>query len=76
MNILIKQARVVDPSSSFNGQITDIFIENGIIQKIGKNLFAGHIGLSVKADKIIDIKGLHVSPGWMDVFANFADPGY
>ena len=76
MNILIKQARVVDPSSSFNGQITDIFIENGIIQKIGKNLPAGQAGLSVKADKIIDIKGLHVSPGWMDVFANFADPGY
>src|SRR5215510_13597660 len=69
MNLLIKQARIVDPSSPFNGQITDIFIENGTIQKIGK-------GLSVKADKIIDIKGLHVSPGWMDVFANFADPGY
>lgn len=69
MNILIKQAKVVDPNSPFNGQITDIFIENGIIKKIGKNL-------SVSADKNIDIKGLNVSPGWMDVFANFADPGY
>jgi dihydroorotase len=68
MNILIKQARVVDPSSPFNGQITDIFIDNGIIGKIGKSL-------SDKADKIIDVKGLHVSPGWMDVFANFGDPG-
>jgi len=26
MKLLIKQARVVDPSSPFNGQITDIFI--------------------------------------------------
>lgn len=69
MNILIKQVKVVDPSSPFNGQITDIFIENGNIKKIGKNL-------SVAADKIIDQKGLHVSPGWVDVFANFADPGY
>lgn len=68
MNILIKQARVVDPSSPFNGQIIDIFIANGIISKIGNNL-------PVKADKIIDIKGLHVSPGWMDVFSNFGDPG-
>jgi dihydroorotase len=68
MNILIKQARVVDPSSPFNGQITDIFIDNGIISKIGKNL-------PDKADKTIDIKGLYVSPGWMDVFANFGDPG-
>ena len=69
MTILIKQAIIVDPSSPFNGQSSDIFIENGIISKIGKNL-------SVKADKAIEIKGLHVSPGWVDVFANFADPGY
>jgi len=69
MTILIKQARIVDPSSPLNGQITDIFIENGIISKIGK-------GLSVSADKIIDIPGIHLSPGWMDVFSNFADPGY
>jgi dihydroorotase len=68
MKILIKQARVVDPSSPFNGQITDIYIDNGIISKIGKNVPA-------KADKIIDQTGVHVSPGWMDVFANFADPG-
>jgi dihydroorotase len=69
MKLLIKQARIVDPSSPFNGQITDIFIDNGIISKIGNNVPA-------KADKIIDIKGLHASPGWMDVFANFGDPGY
>lgn len=69
MTILIKQARVVDPSSSFNGQTHDIFIENGIIKKIGKNVPAN-------ADTVIDIKGLHVAPGWMDVFAHFADPGY
>jgi dihydroorotase len=68
MKILIKQARVVDPSSPFNGQITDIFIDNNIISKIGKKL-------SEKADKTIEINGLHVSPGWMDVFANFGDPG-
>ncbi|HWR32444.1 MAG TPA: dihydroorotase [Chitinophagaceae bacterium] len=69
MKLLIKQARVVDPSSPFNGQITDIFIENGIITQIGNSVKA-------KADKEINIAGLHVSPGWVDVFANFADPGY
>src|SRR5438552_12707637 len=68
MNILIKQARIVEPSSPLNGQITDIFIENGIIKKLGKT--------SLKVDHEIDVNGLHVSPGWMDVFANFADPGY
>lgn len=69
MTIFIKQACIIDPSSSLNGQITDIFIENGIIKQIGKKL-------SLSADKEISIEGLHVSPGWMDVFSNFADPGY
>jgi len=69
MTILIKQACIVDPSSSLNGQITDIFIENGVIKQIGKKL-------SLSADKEISIEGLRVSPGWMDVFSNFADPGY
>lgn len=68
MKILIKQACIVDPTSSFNGQITDIFIENGIIKQIGQ--------LSLPSDQEIKIEGLHISPGWMDVFSNFADPGY
>ena len=69
MNLLIKNARVIDPNSPLNSQSTDIFIENGIIKKIGKNL-------TDKADKEISIDGLCVSPGWVDMFANFADPGY
>lgn len=69
MKLLIKNARIVDPNSPFNGQITDIFIDNGIISQLGADL-------TQKADKEINIAGLHVSPGWVDVFANFADPGH
>lgn len=69
MKLLIKQARIVDPNSPYNGQIIDIFIDNGIINQLGSQL-------TVSADKEINIHGLHVSPGWMDVFANFGDPGY
>jgi dihydroorotase len=69
MNILIKQARIIDPSSPHNGQTLDIFIENGTISQIDKKI-------SVKADKEISVDGLHVSPGWMDVFSSFGDPGY
>lgn len=69
MNILIKNARVADPSSPFNSQTVDILVEKGIIKKIGKNI-------TDKAEKEISIKALWVSPGWVDVFANFADPGY
>ncbi|MEO5945473.1 MAG: dihydroorotase [Chitinophagaceae bacterium] len=69
MTILIKQANIVDPSSPFNGQTADIFIENGIILKIDKKI-------TDNADQLLDIPGLYASPGWVDVFANFADPGY
>lgn len=69
MKLLIKQASIVDPLSPFNGQTADIFIENGIITQIGQKL-------SVKADQEFSMDGLCVSPGWVDLFANFADPGY
>jgi dihydroorotase len=68
MKILIKQAKIADPSSPFNGQTTDIFIDNGIIKSISKKI-------SDKADKEISIEGLFISPGWVDVFAHFNDPG-
>jgi len=69
MKLLIKQARIVDPASSFNGQMADLLIENGIITTISPNI-------NVKADQVIDQPGLHVSPGWVDCFAHFADPGF
>jgi len=69
MKILIKQSKIIDPTSSFNGRTADILIVNGIIQSIGKNLVQ-------KGAKILDAKGLHVSPGWTDIFADFADPGF
>lgn len=69
MKILIKQARIVDPLSPFNGQNTDILIENGVITRIAKKI-------TEKADQVIEADNLHVSPGWVDIFSNFADPGY
>ncbi len=69
MKILIKQARITDPNSPHNGQIADIFIETGIITRIAE-------GITDPADQVIELEGLFVSPGWVDVFANFADPGY
>jgi len=69
MKILIKQARITDPQSALNGQILDILTENGIIRKIAPSI-------QEKADQIISIPGVFVSPGWTDIFANFGDPGY
>jgi dihydroorotase len=68
MKVLIKNATVNYPFSPFHGKNKSIFIDNGIISKIDNDL-------QIAADKIIDVKGLSVSPGWMDCFANFCDPG-
>ncbi len=69
MDILIKQAHIVNPLSSHNGSVKDIFIKNGIIKKIEENI-------SEAADKLINEPNLHVSSGWVDIFSNFCDPGY
>lgn len=68
MKVLIKQAQIVDPLSPFNGKKVDILIEQGSITSIESNI-------SNNADKIISIEGLYVSPGWVDMFAHFSDPG-
>lgn len=69
MKILIRQATIIDPGSPYHLTQQDISIENGVIQNIQPKI-------SEPADTVIELPGLHVSPGWIDVFANFCDPGY
>jgi dihydroorotase len=68
MKVLIKQARIVDPASSYHNSIQDILVDSGVISNIGS--------IQQVADKTIEGKELQVSPGWVDIFANFADPGF
>jgi len=70
MNLLIKQATVVDSTSPFNGKVVDILIEKGIITQIKKTI------TPEKGIKTIEAEGLHVSAGWLDMQVNFCDPGY
>jgi dihydroorotase len=69
MKVLIRQAQIISSSSPFNGQSKDIFIKDGKIEKIGDFI-------NEKADQVIEHEGLCVSVGWVDIFADFADPGY
>ncbi len=69
MKILLKQAKIIDPSSSFNNEQKDILIEKGQIVEIKDQ---------IKEDKkytIIQSSDLHVSKGWIDLKAHFCDPG-
>ena len=53
MDILIKKALVIDPTSRFNGQTKDILISSGVIKEISDD-----IASSGKNIKIIEEKGL------------------
>lgn len=69
MNILLKQVLIADPHSPFNTQIVDVLIENNLIQQIGTLQ-------NIHAEIVIDEPDLIVSPGWVDPFTHFCDPGY
>ncbi|HSB91585.1 MAG TPA: dihydroorotase [Flavitalea sp.] len=69
MNVLIQQAEILDSQASLFKQRKDLLIQDGIITDIADNIDpANHT--------IINGQSLQVSPGWVDVFSNFADPGY
>ncbi len=68
MKVLIKQAHIICQGSPYNNSVKDIFISGGIIQKIDNHI-------DENADHILSVPDLHVSIGWMDIFAHFSDPG-
>ncbi|MCH9659966.1 MAG: dihydroorotase [Bacteroidetes bacterium] len=69
MNVLLKSATIIDPSSKHHGKKRDVLIEKGIITKI-----AGTIK-ETKA-KVVSLKNLHISQGWFDTSTSFGEPGY
>ena len=69
MNILIKNAVVIDKNSSFHNKKVNIHIVDGKIKKIGKTD-------GDEESTIIKEKNLHISPGWFDIGARLTEPGY
>jgi dihydroorotase len=69
MQILIKKATILCAGSKYHQKKKDVLIQHGVIDKIADNI-------SAKAPIIIDQKNTYISPGWVDVFADFCDPGF
>lgn len=89
MHVLIRQAKIVDPRSEFHEKTADISIEDGKVRNISL-VTASPKGEKAKASSI-EIDGseafsfplgegqdgaLCISPGWIDVFADYREPGY
>lgn len=71
MHLLIKNTTVSQPNSPLNGKTQDILIENGKIKSIVAANTAQPDGATV-----IDGTGTYTSVGFMDMRAQFADPGF
>ncbi|SFN28709.1 dihydroorotase [Paenimyroides ummariense] len=69
MNIVIKNATIVDSSSEFNQKKVDIKIENGVIAEIASEINSTNF-------EILSLENLHVSSGWMDSSVSFGEPGF
>ena len=67
MSILIKNARIVDPKSSFDF-VGDILISGGKIQGIAERI-------ECTADEVIDASGLVACAGLVDMHVHLRDPG-
>ena len=69
MSTLIRSAKIVDPKSKHHGKVIDLLLSRGRIEKMAKSI-------KTKATKVIELPNLHISAGWVDMLANFCDPGF
>ena len=67
MKALIKNGLIIDPVNSIKDKL-DILIENSIVKEVKRNI-------KDDTENVIDAKGMIVSPGFVDLHANFCDPG-
>jgi len=70
MNLIIREAKILDSKSNFNNQIVDIYILGDTIEAIGKNL------PNINSSEEIKLDNLHVSNGWFDSSVSFGEPGF
>jgi len=70
MNLIIREAKIIDSKSPFHNQIVDLIITNGLIEKIGVQLSNSNGYEELKKEN------LHVSEGWFDSSVSLGEPGF
>ena len=68
MRLLIRGGRVIDPANNIDEQL-DIYIENGKIAQLGKDL-------TVPGAQMLDAAGLTAAPGLVDLHVHLREPGF
>ncbi|MFH1790429.1 MAG: dihydroorotase [Candidatus Omnitrophota bacterium] len=67
MSLLIKNGRVIDPENKRDG-VMDVFVKNGRVAKVAKNI-------QEKAKETINAAGKIVAPGLIDMHVHLREPG-
>ena len=67
MNLLITNARVIDPSQELDGTM-DLLIEDGAIARLDRKVRAPGV-------ETIDASGLVAAPGFIDLHTHLREPG-
>ena len=68
MSIVIKNGRVIDPSSNTD-RVADVLIVEGKIAGVAPNLSSPHA-------EVFDATGLVVTPGFIDMHVHLREPGF
>lgn len=67
MKLLLKGGRVIDPAQNYD-QISDVLVTDGRIAKVGANL-------QEQNANVVDVTGLVVAPGFIDMHVHMREPG-
>ena len=72
--LLIKNGRVIDPANNIDNTL-DIFINQGKIIRIGKNIDPERVRRDIGKFRIIDASGKIIAPGFIDMHTHLREPG-
>ena len=67
-DLLIRNARVIDPASSHNA-VADVLLRDGRIAEVRP-------GIAAPAATVIDASGLVLAPGFVDLHTHLREPGF
>ena len=65
---LLRSVTIIYPESAFYKKTIDVLISDGRIAELGENL-------SSKDAEVIEMSGQYLAPGFLDLNANFGEPG-
>jgi dihydroorotase len=66
--LLLRGGRVVDPSRKVD-EVQDIALEGGVVAEVG-------LKLAARGAEVLDLKGLVVCPGFIDLHTHLREPGH